>query len=73
MTVQVFEFLDRTAPTGLGDTKAQVGQIVLEGNRLTFNGQALTDPALDAVAAACRDQLGRGHFSRAVAIPKTKP
>lgn len=57
--INIFERLGRTAPKGLGDTATQLGQIVLEGNRLTFNGEPLSDPALDAVAAACREQLGR--------------
>ena len=33
--VNIFERLGRTAPAGLGDTEAQLGQIVLEDNRLT--------------------------------------
>lgn len=59
VTVLVYEYLGQTPPSGLGDTRTTVGRLVFSDGKLTFNGEPLSDPASDAVAAACADELGR--------------
>ncbi|MCH8182819.1 MAG: hypothetical protein IID55_06530 [Proteobacteria bacterium] len=58
VTVQVYQYLGRTPPPGLGDTAAKVGRLVLSDGKLTFNGEPLSDPASNAVAAACAGRSG---------------
>ena len=59
VTVLVYEYLGQTPPSGLGDTQASVGRLVFSDGKLTFNGEPLSDPASDAIAAACADKFGR--------------
>lgn len=59
VTVLVYQYLGQTPPAGLGDTRTTVGRLVFSDGKLTFNGQTLSDPASDAVAAACADKFGR--------------
>ena len=58
-TVQVFQFLKRTPPHGLGDTSTNVGRLVFADGKLSFNGEPLSDPATHAIAEACSEKLGR--------------
>lgn len=58
VTVQVYQYLGSTPPAGLGDTGLSVGRLVLSDGKLTFNGQALSDPANRAIAAACAARSG---------------
>ena len=58
VTVQVYQYLGRTPPPGLGDTAAKVGRLVLSDGKLTFNGEPLSGPASNAVAAACAGKSG---------------
>jgi hypothetical protein len=41
----------------LWEGKAQVGTVTVEGDRVFFNGQELTDPETAALAEVCREQL----------------
>ena len=59
VTVQVYQYLGRTPPAGLGDTRALVGRLVFSDGKLTYNGEPLSDPAGHAIAAACADKFGR--------------
>ena len=59
VTVQVFQFLKRTPPPGLGDTSTNVGRLVFADGKLSFNGEPLSDPAAHAIAEACAERLGR--------------
>ena len=59
VTVQVYEFLKRTPPRGLGDTSTNVGRLVFADGKLSFNGEPLSDPATHAIAEACAERLGR--------------
>ena len=58
VTVQVYQYLGRTPPAGLGDTAATVGRLVLLDGKLTFNGEPLSGPASSAIAAACAAKSG---------------
>lgn len=58
VTVQVYQYLGRTPPPGLGDTGASVGRLVLSDGKLSFNGEPLSDPASRAIAAACAGNSG---------------
>lgn len=58
VTLQVYQYLGRTPPRGLGDTGASVGRLVLSDGKLTFNGVPLSDPASHAIAAACAEKSG---------------
>ncbi len=59
VTVQVYQFLERTPPRGLGDTSTNVGRLVFSDGKLSFNGEPLSDPATHAIAEACAEKLGR--------------
>lgn len=58
VTVQVYQYLGRTPPPGLGNTAAKVGRLVLSDGKLSFNGEPLSDPASRAIAAACAGNSG---------------
>ncbi len=47
-------FLGERTPPRLGRSEVRVGEVRVEGERLSFNGQPLGDPAAAAIAAACR-------------------
>ncbi len=53
------QVLGNRAPPRTEDSEVRLGEIVLEGDRLSFNGQPLADPEAQAVAAACRKALAR--------------
>lgn len=58
VTVQVYQYLGRTPPAGLGDSSTKVGRLVFSNGKLTFNGEALSGPANHAIAAACVEKFG---------------
>ena len=47
-------FLGEGTPPRLGRSEVRVGEVRVEGEHLSFNGQPLGDPAAAAIAAACR-------------------
>lgn len=47
-------FLGERTPPRIGRSEVRVGRVRVEGERLSFNGQPLGDPAAVAIAAACR-------------------
>ena len=47
-------FLGEGTPPRIGRSEVRVGEVRVEGERLSFNGQPLGDPAAAAIAAACR-------------------
>lgn len=57
ITVEVFEFLERDPPRGLGESAAKIGTVVLKNGVVTFNGEALTTEEEAAVVAVCRELL----------------
>lgn len=57
ITVEVFEFLERDPPRGLGESAAKIGTVVLKNGVVSFNGEALTTEEEAAVVAVCRDLL----------------
>ena len=58
ITVEVFEFLEREPPRGLGESAAKIGTVVLKNGVVSFNGEALTtEEEAAAVVAVCRDLL----------------
>ena len=59
VTVQVYQFLGRTPPRGLGDTNAQVGRLVFADGKWSFTGEPLSDSATHAIAKECGERLGR--------------
>lgn len=58
VTVQVYQYLGRTPPAGLGDTSMSVGRLVFSDGKLTFNGEPLSGSASSAIAAACAAKSG---------------
>ena len=47
-------FLGEGTPPRIGRSEVRLGEVRVEGERLSFNGQPLGDPAAAAIAAACR-------------------
>ncbi len=47
-------FLGERTPPRIGRSEVRLGEVRVEGERLSFNGQPLGDPAAAAIAAACR-------------------
>ena len=47
-------FLGEGTPPRIGRSEVRVGEVRVEGERLSFNGQPLGDPAAAAIPAACR-------------------
>ena len=46
-------FLGEGTPPRIGRSEVRLGEVRVEGERLSFNGQPLGDPAAAAIAAAC--------------------
>ena len=44
----------RNIPPGLNRAEVRLGRLVWDGRSFTYDGQPLDDPALAAIAAACR-------------------
>jgi len=57
--IPLTEFLGEAAPPRTGHAEVRVGEVRVEGERLSFNGQPLGDPAAAAIAAACRRSIER--------------
>lgn len=57
--VALGEFLGAGTPPRTAGAEVRVGTVTLEGEHLSFNGQALGDTAAAAIAAACRKALAR--------------
>ena len=57
LTALVFALLERAPPRGLGDTKIDLGKIVVhESGLITYNGKPLGDTYQNAIAQACRER-----------------
>jgi hypothetical protein len=57
--IPLSEFLGEHAPPRIGHSEVRVGEVRVEGERLSFNGQPLGDPAGAAIAAECRRILAQ--------------
>ena len=57
--IPLSEFLGDDTPPRIGHSEVRVGEVRVEGERLSFNGQPLSDPAGAAIAAECRRLLAQ--------------
>ena len=54
ITIELQDRLGIPANSALFKAEAEIGRVVVDGDRITFNGQLLSDPEILALAEACR-------------------
>ena len=59
--IPLADLLGGAVPPRLGAADVEIGRVVFEGGRLTYNGQPLSDPAAQVVVERCRRLLDEGR------------
>ena len=57
IVIPLFAILGSHTPPLTEDAEVHAGTVVLEGERLFYDGQPLDDPVTEAIAARCRRDL----------------